>query len=38
VLIEPAATCGDGCRDDAAKAGGKIAKIEIEATGVELVD
>lgn len=41
VLTEAAPTCGDGCRDDAAKqaaAGAKVAKIEIEATGVVLVD
>ncbi len=40
VLTEAAPTCGDGCRDDGAKAGAaaKVAKIEIEATGVELID
>jgi hypothetical protein len=40
VLTEAAPTCGDGCRDEGAKAGAgaKVAKIEIEATGVVLVD
>lgn len=39
VLAEPGAGCGDDCRDDSKKAvGGKVAKIEIEATGVELID
>lgn len=39
VLAEAAPGCGDDCRADNKKAvGGKVAKIEIEATGVELID
>jgi hypothetical protein len=41
VLTEAAPTCGDGCREGEGSKGaaaGKVAKIEIEATGVELVD
>jgi hypothetical protein len=29
---------GDGCRDEATKATGRVASVEIEATGVQFLD